>query len=55
MRLLFVVQGHSEQDQIGYTSAARQLLVEGVLPNLTFFFLIMKSIGPHISIIFFQY
>jgi hypothetical protein len=38
MRLLFVVQGHSEQDQIGYTSAARQLLVEGVLTNLTFFF-----------------
>jgi len=38
MRLLFVVQGHNEQDQIGYTSAARQLLAEGVLTNLTFFF-----------------
>jgi hypothetical protein len=37
MRLLFVVQGHNEQDQIGYTSAARQLLAEGVLANLTFF------------------
>jgi hypothetical protein len=38
MRLLFVVQGHSEQDQIGYTSEARQLLAEGFLTNLTFFF-----------------
>ena len=38
MRLLFVVQGHNEQDQIGYTSAARQLLAEGALTNLTFFF-----------------
>ena len=38
MRLLFVVQGHSEQDQIGYTSAAHQLLAEGLLTKLTFFF-----------------
>ena len=38
MRLLFVAQGHNEQDQIGYTSAARQLLAEGVLTNVTFFF-----------------
>lgn len=38
MRLLFVVQGHSEQDQIGYTAAARQLLAEGSLDNLSFFF-----------------
>jgi hypothetical protein len=54
MRLLFVAQGHSEQDQIGYTSAARQLLAEGALTNLAFF-LISKSFGLHISIIFFQY
>jgi hypothetical protein len=38
MRLLFVVQGQSEQDQIGYTSAARQLLAEGSIDNLSFFF-----------------
>ena len=38
MRLLFVVQGHNELNQIGYTSAARQLLAEGVLTSLTFFF-----------------
>ena len=38
MRLLFVVQGQSEQDQIGYTAAARQLLAEGSLDNLRFFF-----------------
>ena len=38
MRLLFVVQGQGEQDQIGYTAAARQLLAEGSLDNLSFFF-----------------
>ena len=38
MRLLFVVQGQGEQDQIGYTAAARQLLSEGSLDNLSFFF-----------------
>ena len=38
MRLLFVVQGQGEQDQIGYTAAARQLLAEGALDNLSFFF-----------------
>jgi len=38
MRLFFVVQGHGEQDQVGYTSAARELLAEGALTNLTFFF-----------------
>jgi hypothetical protein len=38
MRLIFVVQGHSEQDQIGYTAAAHQLLAEGSLDNLSFFF-----------------
>jgi hypothetical protein len=38
MRFLFVVQGQDEQDQIGYTSAARQLLAEGVLEDLSFFF-----------------
>ena len=38
MRLLFVVQGQGEQDQIGYSAAARQLLAEGSLDNLSFFF-----------------
>ena len=38
MRLLFVVQGQGEQDQIGYTAAARQLLAEGSLDNLSLFF-----------------
>jgi len=38
MRLLFVVQGQCEQDQIGYTSAARQLLAEGSIDSLSFFF-----------------
>ena len=38
MRLLFVVQGQGEQEQIGYTAAARQLLAEGALDNLSFFF-----------------
>ena len=38
MRLLFVVQGQCEQDQIGYTAAARQLLAEGSLDNLSLFF-----------------
>ena len=38
MRLLFVVQVQGEQDQIGYTAAARQLLAEGSLDNLSLFF-----------------
>ena len=42
MRLLFVVQGQGEQDQIGYTAAARQLLAEGELENLTFFFPLLE-------------
>ena len=42
MRLLFVVQGQGEQDQIGYTEAARQLLAEGELENLTFFFPLLE-------------